>query len=62
MLRLLELIFVGVAVLLDTALAVPPPQPTDYNTVFSYNLRSSVTPCRQVLASNALLLLLLHDA
>ena len=48
--------------LLDTALAVPPPQPTDYNTVFSYNLRSSVTPCRQVLASNALLLLLLRVA
>jgi hypothetical protein len=42
--QLLGLIFVGVTLLLDTTVAVPPP--TDYDTVFSYNLSSSVTPCR----------------
>ena len=39
-------IFVGITLLLNAAVAVPPP--TDYDTVFSYNLSSSVTPCRQV--------------
>lgn len=42
------LTLVGVAVLLNTAAAIPPPQLADHNAVFSYNLSSSVTPCRQV--------------
>ena len=51
------LTLIGVAVLLNIAAAVPPPQPADQNAVYSYNLSSSVTPCRQVSSNDQLILL-----
>ena len=47
---LVETVFFGLAVLLGTAVAVPPPTPSN-NSVFSDTLSPSLTPCRQVASS-----------